>query len=259
MAGNAPESAPTDPERVLLRVGSETLACSVDRPDRETAPSALCLHGAGPSNREHARYLSRAFTDRGVGVVRFDFSGQGESTGLMGESSLAKRRDEAIAVMRHFGMDESNLTVVGTSMGGYVAAALAGEFRARNLILFCPAAYDVKAWGVPFGGGFTDILRRDLSLLESDVRERLSPFTGNSLLVLAELDEIIPDLIVGWYKDALGSAPNRRTLTIPGCPHPIHRWVADKPDWQRRIREAVSLTIGREERYAGETARGNPQ
>jgi pimeloyl-ACP methyl ester carboxylesterase len=243
MAEISPESAPPDPERITLRVGNETLACSVDRAVSGTAPSVLSLHGAGPSNREHARYLSRAFTDRGLGVVRFDFSGQGESTGRMEESSLAKRRDEAIAVMRHFGMDEANLSIVGTSMGGYVAAALAGEFRAKTLILFCPAAYDVTAWDVPFGGGFTDILRRDLSLLKSDVRERLSRFTGNSLLVLAERDEVIPGLIVGWYQEALGNARNRRTFTISDCPHPIHRWVADKPDWQRRIREEVSKTI----------------
>lgn len=255
MAGNAPEAAPIESEQVLLRVGAETLACSIDRADRGTAPSVISLHGAGPSNREHSRYLSRAFTDRGLGVVRFDFSGQGESTGRMEESNLAKRRDEAIAVMRHFAMDEANLTIVGTSMGGYIAAVLAGEFRVRNLILFCPAAYDVKAWNVPFGGGFTDILRRDLSLLKSDVRERLSSFAGNALLVLAERDEVIPDLIAGWYTEALGRARNLKTLTITGCPHPIHRWVADKPDWQRRIREAVSGTLEGNERSAGETAR----
>ncbi len=233
----------TETEEFTIRAGKETLACSVDRADRGKPPAVISLHGAGPSNRAHARYLSSAFTDRGLGVARFDFSGQGESSGRMEESSLAKRRDESIAVMRHLAMDETNLTVVGTSMGGYVASVLAGEFRAKNLILFCPAAYDVTAWDVPFGGGFTGILRRDLSLLKSDIGELLRPFEGNSLLVLAERDEVIPDLIAGWYKDALGTAENRRTFVIPGCPHPIHRWVADKEALQLRIREEVARTI----------------
>jgi hypothetical protein len=223
--------------------GSETLVCSVDWADEAKRPEVIFLHGAGPSNRHHAAYLSEVFLARGQNVVRFDYSGQGESSGILSESSLAKKQRETIDVIERFGMDTGNLTVVGTSMGGYVAASLAKIYPLRNLLLFCPAAYDRIAWNVRFDQGFTNILRRDLSMLVSDVDELLSGFDGASLLVLAGRDEIIPEKVVRMYRDALGGKPRYGEYLIRDCPHPIHRWVADKEDEKARIRDAVRKTI----------------
>jgi pimeloyl-ACP methyl ester carboxylesterase len=223
--------------------GGETLACSVDWADEAKRPDVIFLHGAGPSNRHHAAYLSEVFLARGQNVVRFDYSGQGESSGLLSESSLAKKQRETIDVIEHFDMDTDNLTVVGTSMGGYVAASLAKIYPLKNLILFCPAAYDRIAWDVRFDQGFTEILRRDLSMLVSDVDELLAGFAGASLLALAERDEVIPEKVVTWYRDALGGKTRHAEYVIRDCPHPIHRWVADKEEEKARIRDAVRKTI----------------
>lgn len=226
-----------------INAGKESLACSLDYQGASKRPTVIALHGAGPSNRSHTQYLSETFIKNGENVVRFDFSGQGESSGTMQESSIAKRQDEAIAIIKHFHIDTDNLTVIGTSMGGYIAASLAKFYPVKNLILFCPAAYDVTAWNVPFNGGFTDILRRDLSLLKSNVPELLANFTGNSLLLWAENDEIIPPLIVDMYESALSGKANHATYVIQGSPHPIHRWVADKEEQKAKILEEIRKFI----------------
>lgn len=226
-----------------VKAGKESLACSLDFLDATIRPTVFSLHGAGPSNRHHAQYLSETFIRNGENVVRFDFSGQGESSGILQESSLAKRQDEAKAIIDHFNIDTNNLTVIGTSMGGYIAASLAKIYPVKRLILFCPAAYDVTAWDVPFSGRFTDILRRDLSQLKSNVQELLANFTGTSLLILAENDEIIPPLIVDMYESAFSNNANHATYVIPGSPHPIHRWVADKEEQKAKIREEIRKSI----------------
>jgi pimeloyl-ACP methyl ester carboxylesterase len=226
-----------------VKAGKETLACSLDYLDASKRPTVIALHGAGPSNRSHTRYLSETFIQNGENVVRFDFSGQGESSGTMQESSLAKRQGEAIAIIEHFQIDTDNLTVIGTSMGGYIAASLAKIYPVKNLILFCPAAYDVTAWEIPFNADFTAILRRDLSLLKSNVQELLATFAGNSLLLWAENDEIIPPLIVDMYESALSGKPKHATCVIQGSPHPIHRWVADKEEQKAKILEEIRKFI----------------
>ena len=219
-------------------IGKETLACSLDYVDVSQKPTIIFLHGAGPSNKEQVKYLSDLFTLNNQNVIRFDFSGHGDSSGLLKESSLIKRQNEALGIIEHFNMDINNLTVIGTSMGGYIATSLAKVFNIKNLILFCPAAYDIKAWDVPFDERFTSILRRDLSLLKSNIKELLANFHGRSLIFLAEKDEIIQPIIVEMYQSILNKEHNF-THTISDCPHPIHRWVAEKETKKDEIKEEI--------------------
>ncbi len=221
-----------------IAVGGETIACSVDHAADGSAPRVLDLHGGGPSHRGSAAYLSETFVGRGLGVVRFDFSGQGESTGLMARSSLRKRRDEALAVARHFGMRDG-LTVVGTSMGGYVASSLVPELDVARLILFCPAAYSARARDVEFGAGFTEIIRAERSYDETDLDDLLGGYSGPSLLVMGTEDEIIPQAVTDRYVACLGKSGRLSRHDIEGCPHPIHRWSEPRPEVRAAILRAV--------------------
>jgi len=213
---------------IKVRVGNEIIACSLDYNEINNKPSVIFLHGAGPSNKEQVKYLSELFVKNNQNVIRFDFSGQGESSGVLQEASLLKRQIEALAIIKYFNMNMENLTIVGTSMGGYIATSLAKLISIKNLILFCPAAYDIKAWDIQFNNGFTEILRRDISLLVSNIDDLLESFIGKSLLVLAEKDEIIQPIIVDMYQKVLTKKSNHFTYIIPESPHPIHRWVVDK-------------------------------
>ena len=221
-----------------IPAGEETLACSVDYAEGATAPSVICLHGGGPSGRYSTRYLGAALQAAGRSAIRFDFSGHGDSTGEMAKSSLKKRLLETKAVLDYFRVGDP-ISVIGTSMGGHIACALASERPVETLVLFGPAAYSARAWDVAFGSGFTQIIREENSFLDSDIVDLLRGFTGKALYVIGEHDEIIPTQVVDLYKSALSHCRAFEAYTIAGCPHPVHRWVQNHPDVRRVVEEKV--------------------
>jgi pimeloyl-ACP methyl ester carboxylesterase len=221
-----------------IPAGEETLACSVDYAGGEPAPSVICLHGGGPSGRHSTKYLGEALQARGRSVVRFDFSGHGDSTGVIAESSLKKRFQEARAVLDYFGLGDG-ISVIGTSMGGHIACALASEVSVETLVFFGPAAYSARAWDVPFGSGFTDIIREEGSFQGSDIVDLLRGFAGRALHAIGERDEIIPAPVTNLYKEALSHCRVFDSYTIAGCPHPIHRWLQNHPDVRKEVVDKV--------------------
>jgi uncharacterized protein len=228
-----------------IPAGKEILACSVDYADKVRIPSVVCLHGGGPTSRHSTEYLAKALQASGRTVIRFDFSGQGDSTGEMATSSLKKRLLETKAVLAYFGVEEK-LSVIGTSMGGYIACTLAKEVPLENLVLFGPAAYTRKAWDAEFGSGFTEIIREDNSFLDSDLSDLLNHFTGNALFIIGKNDEIIPKQVVELYRRALGHCAHFEEYTIVNCPHPIHRWVLKHPKVRREVEERVLRIISKQ-------------
>ena len=218
--------------------GQEILACSVDYSETDETPSVISLHGGGPSNRHATRYLSTALQAAGKTVIRFDYSGQGDSTGQMQRSSLKKRHAETRSVLDHFGI-KRNVTVIGSSMGGYVASSLVREIDVDNLILFCPAAYDRNAWEVEFGAGFTEIIRQKDSFLKSDIGELLRDFNGKALFIIGGRDEVIPAEVIELYTRALSNCSKLEMCTIEDCPHPIHRWILNHPEVRKEIQNRV--------------------
>lgn len=225
-------------ESLRIPCGTESLAACVDWAEGSPPPSVLSLHGGGPSHKDTTRYLAEALTRLGKTVVRFDFSGQGESTGEMSRSSLAKRIDEASAAWRFLG-SRTPVTLVGTSMGGYVAASLVPETNVDTLILFCPAAYAARARNLEFGSGFTDVIRQARSFLETDIGESLTGFTGRTLFIRGTKDEVIPEAVVELYRQALAQTNRWEEWAIEGCPHSIHRWAASRPSVQDAIVDRV--------------------
>jgi pimeloyl-ACP methyl ester carboxylesterase len=226
-----------------IPAGKEIIACSVDYAGVERIPSVICLHGGGPTGRHSPKYLATALQSKGKSVIRFDFSGQGDSTGEMARSSLAKRLAETQSVLDYFGPGDK-ISVIGTSMGGHIACALAREIPIENLILFGPAAYTTKAWDVAFGSGFTEIIREENSFLDSNIVDLLRDFSGNALYFIGSDDEIIPEQVVALYREALSHCSVFEAYTIMGCPHPIHRWALKHPDVRKEIEEKVLSIIG---------------
>lgn len=233
-----------------LSIGAlgNTLACEIDEPYPGAPVRAISLHGGGPLGKEGTSYLAPAFLARGEALARLDFSGQGESSGSIPESSLRGRFEEALQAMDALGMD-GNTTVIGTSMGGYIATRIAAMGRASRLVLFCPAAYTPRAWDVPFGGGFTEIIRAPLSYLESDVPSLLASFRGPSFLCVPSEDEIVPEEVTRAYRENLARSGPVSVYTVEGCPHPVHRWSDGKPAVRDGIVRALSeFLAGAEDR-----------
>jgi pimeloyl-ACP methyl ester carboxylesterase len=76
---------------------------------------------------------------RGLGFLRFDYSGHGRSSGEFTDGTIGRWTEEAVAVMDHAG--DGPLILVGSSMGGWIMllAALARPQRVAGLIGLAPA------------------------------------------------------------------------------------------------------------------------
>lgn len=87
-----------------------------------------------------ARALAEWAAERGRAYVRFDYLGHGESSGDFGAKGTVTRwREDALAVVDQ--LTEGPLTLVGSSMGGWIAclAAMARPQRVASMVLIAPA------------------------------------------------------------------------------------------------------------------------
>src|SRR5205823_2769876 len=75
-----------------LATDDETLVYEVHARPKQ---NAVIMHGAGQANRKRYYAVASELESRGIGVLLFDFSGHGESSGFIGESSLERRAKQA--------------------------------------------------------------------------------------------------------------------------------------------------------------------
>lgn len=95
-------------------------------------PCVLLLHGFGEyKNLGIIDSLYSFLVAEGRFVARVDFSGNGESEGLFGESTFSKQSQEVIDVMNYLSEECSaeSFVLVGHSMGGSVALLASSDSR----------------------------------------------------------------------------------------------------------------------------------
>lgn len=138
-----PASAPH-----FLPVGDDTRAIAVRLTpgmSSDEAPGVVWCGGfLSDMKGTKAQHLAQWGEATGRQVVRFDYSGHGESRGAFEDGTISRWAAEALAVFDAF--TSGPQVVVGSSMGGWVALLLAralaarGESaRLRKLVLLAPA------------------------------------------------------------------------------------------------------------------------
>nr|WP_314442248.1 alpha/beta hydrolase [uncultured Sphingomonas sp.] len=199
-----------------------------------SAPTILFLPGyASDMMGSKAMALDALAEREGLGLIRFDYRGTGESPGRFADFTLEDWLDDAAAAA---GLTGAPLFLVGSSMGGWLMLHLAerlGE-RVRGLVGIA-AASDFTDWG------YTDAdkqvlatageLRRDnpyggeaelttLALWQSGERLRLLDrhieFAGPVRLLHGDRDAEVPVEIALRLKDALVSTDVQLTLVKGG-------------------------------------------
>jgi uncharacterized protein len=239
-----PQDGLSNPRDVKAQMSSgtfqadgETLAYSHYVPMREPREVALSLHGAGPAGRERIRYLAEHLASKGSSLFCFDFSGHGESTGHLMESSLSRRTYQAAAALRV--MKQRPTLLIGTSMGGHVAASILTATAPDYLVLFCPALYGDDSIDLPFDEHFTAAITQPSSFEHSSLRRDLAAYDGKSLLIIGEDDRIIPPRVVEIYGEELRKEGQSKLLTLPGAPHNLHGWANQSAENKLAILRAV--------------------
>ena len=126
--------------------GSEgRLAGRIEAPSGRVRGWALFAHcfTCGKDNLAAAR-ISRTLAGQGIGVLRFDFAGIGESDGEFAESSFASNVDDiaaACSAMAERGYPVSLL--IGHSLGGAAVLAAAGRCKTVRAVATINAPFDV--------------------------------------------------------------------------------------------------------------------
>jgi fermentation-respiration switch protein FrsA (DUF1100 family) len=116
----------------------------LNTPDTDTWPLVVLCHGF-LSHKDSSKYkqLAQVFAREGIGTIRFDFRGCGESEGYLSESAVSgrwldlQRVIDGVGVLAGF---NGRLGLMGSSLGGYLALLEAS----RNLQVCC-----VVIWSTP--------------------------------------------------------------------------------------------------------------
>ena len=202
--------------------------------------TALILHGAGASTAQGFAALRMSLTARGIETIAFDFVGHGRTGGPQLGTTLAQRVAQVEAVSRAQGLKSAELSIIGFSMGAYVAVRVASALGAGRLCLAIPAAYAPAAFAVPFGPLFTDVLRRPRSWEDSDAFTLISQYAGHVLVLSAENDHIVPHEIPQKYASSAEQALSVRHHVVVRAGHNLSMHYQAEPDARDRVHEEIA-------------------
>lgn len=139
------------------------LSAKIDLPlSRPPYPFALFAHVfTGNKNLIAARHISRGLTQNGIGVMRFDFTGLGESEGDFSDTNFTSNVEDLLAAAEYLRQHYSAPSLlIGHSLGG--AAAL---FAAKNI----DSIKAVVTIGAPsYPEHVTHLLKDDVELIEKN-------------------------------------------------------------------------------------------
>lgn len=101
-------------------------------------PFVVIMHGfTGNKNENLLVQISEGLQERGIGSVRFDFNGHGESDGPFEEMTIGNEIADAKAVLAAVRqldwVDSRRIGLLGHSQGGLITGLLAGELGAAQI------------------------------------------------------------------------------------------------------------------------------
>ncbi|MBA5851503.1 alpha/beta hydrolase [Clostridium sp. cel8] len=220
--------------------------------------SMVCMFHGFTGNKAEKHFifvkLSRMLEKIGIGSVRFDFSGSGESDGEFVDMTILTELQEAKDILNYVKglefVDNNNIGVLGLSMGGAVSSILAGDCKesVKALCLWAPAGNmgeivknfetdknvdTIQNKGFLDIGGFCVGIDFVKALNGLDIFNRSSVYDKNVLLIHGNLDETVPFKTSERYLDIYGE--NAFLHPIEGSDHTFNR-----KDWEDEVLDCTS-------------------
>lgn len=215
------------------------------------SPLVILFHGfTGFKSETHRIFLklSRLLEKKGMAVLRFDFSGSGESDGDFEEMTFSSEFIEAEAILDYAralpNVDQSRIGLLGFSMGGAIAGTLAGKRSGdiKILVLWAPATMKIlkrnltsrlaSAWRDERGCYDLDGLWLNAGFLEDlagwDSLSSISNFNKEVLIINGSEDSTVPVEVARQYQEVLLKKAGLEI--IEGADHTFTRH-----DWETEV------------------------
>ncbi len=217
-------------------------------------PAVLILHGfTGDKVSNHFLLVkaARALMDAGMVAMRLDFRGSGESEGRFQDVTIPGEIEDALFAFRWLAerpeVDDRRMAVLGLSLGGCVAAHVAGvDPRVKALVLWAAVADPVGLFhelsentplSPPLGwqpdgtldiGGYLVGPAFLTTLPEVKPLAALETYTGPALILHGTQDPTVPPKHAEMYARTLG---DRATLVwVEGADHTFNAHV-----WEQQV------------------------
>jgi pimeloyl-ACP methyl ester carboxylesterase len=114
------------------------LAAILDEPDG-AAPVAFAVFAhcfTCSKNYKAVTHVSRALAEEGVTVLRFDFTGLGDSEGDFADTNFSSTVDDVVAAAKHLERDlEAPAILVGHSLGGAAVLQAAAQIPSARAVV----------------------------------------------------------------------------------------------------------------------------
>ncbi|MBP2656069.1 MAG: hypothetical protein H6Q73_3638 [Firmicutes bacterium] len=248
---------------VVIPNGKDQISGTLHMPQQfsgEKLPVIVICHGF-ISNKigQHQLFVkaARKFCDNGFAVLRFDYTGCGESTGEHHNITLPNQVRETLKVLNFLALqpniDSENIILLGHSFGGGVASIVAGRARrVRKLILWSPVANPLEdivgivgkeIYQRSLAGKSVDYLGFELgrkfflSLSNLLPLEKIKEFSGDVLIIHGSDDAETPLINSKYYSRALSERPlgDYEVKVIEGGDH-----TYASPVWEQEI---IAITL----------------
>lgn len=201
-------------------------------PESENAktPAVLFIHG-WTSEKARSYQYAEALTKLGYNCFLFDMRGHGTSDGDINSFKIRAFLDDVLIAYDHLAdmdnIDKENISAVGSSFGGYLAALLSAKRPLKNLVLRAAADYKnedfekLKNTTSHEDEATTEWRSQPKDPSETFALEAVHKFGGNILIIQSEFDEAIPVQTTKNFENAVKDKSKMTHVLIKGATHSI--------------------------------------
>ncbi|MDY6843270.1 MAG: alpha/beta hydrolase [Thermodesulfobacteriota bacterium] len=228
-------------EKLLLDINQkERIAVCLEFPITGKFPCVILSHGLYSSkDSDKYRMISDTLIKKGIGSVRFDFRGCGESDGKIENTTVTHRVNDLNAVcdylLKNYSTRLQSIGLMGSSMGGYTSLIVAAT---RNGLVEATVAWatPISLSGLRNERLMSEEPRLNKQFFDDLVNYNLSDIIKglkNCLIIHGKADEVVPVNMAYKIHENLSSPKELKIFRDAD-----HRFSNEK-----ERKEAISLTL----------------